>query len=170
MQVRILVDAQGEAVSRRYMREMNAGGVEMYIYYNYFSPLKLHTISYRNHRKIGVIDGKIGYMGGINMSQEQLDGGKFFGYWRDTHLRIEGEAARVLQGIFVTSWYNTTAQQLQDSAYFPPLSLHADDHLPIQLTTSGPDSQWAAIRQPLLSHDHLRRKTSVHSIPFFYPR
>ena len=169
VKVRILVDAQGEAVSRQYMREMRAGGVEMYIYYNYLSPLKLHTIGYRNHRKIVVIDGNIGYMGGINIGQEHLDGGKFFASWRDTHLRMEGEATRVLQGIFVTSWYNTTAERLNEDDYFPAPTGYEQDYLPIQLTTSGPDSQWAAIRQLYFLMITSAEKHLYIQSPFFIP-
>ncbi|MFN8492812.1 MAG: cardiolipin synthase [Caldilineaceae bacterium] len=169
VKVRILVDAQGANVSRKYMHAMREGGVEMYIYYNYLSPLKLHTIGYRNHRKIVVIDGNIGYMGGINMSQEHLDGGKFFGNWRDTHLRIEGEATRVLQGIFITSWYNTTAERLNADEYFPVPTPYAQDDIPIQLTTSGPDSQWAAIRQLYFLMITSAEKHLYIQSPFFIP-
>ena len=57
---------------------------------------RLHTANYRSHRKVAVIDGKIGYVGGLNLDQDQLDGGKYFDSWRDTHLRIRGEAALAL--------------------------------------------------------------------------
>lgn len=169
VKVRILADAQGANVSRKYMHDLREGGVEMYIYYNYLSPLKLHTIGYRNHRKIVVIDGNIGYMGGINISQEHLDGGKFFGNWRDTHLRIEGEATRVLQGIFITSWYNTTAERLTADEYFPVSTTYDQDNLPIQLTTSGPDSQWAAIRQLYFLMITSAEKHLYIQSPFFIP-
>ena len=156
VKVRILCDAYGLSVSQRYLREMRAGGVEMYVYYNYRSPLRLHTISYRNHRKIAVIDGHIGYVGGLNMSQEHLDGGKHFKLWRDTHLRIEGEAVSALQAIFLTSWYNTSGERLATARYSAPVTV--DNYLPIHITSSGPDSQWRAIRQlffmMILSAEH----------------
>ena len=70
-----------------------------------FSPLyRLHTISYRNHRKIVVIDGIIGYTGGLNIGQDHLDGGSHSNSWRDTHVRIVGETAVVLQAIFAVDW------------------------------------------------------------------
>lgn len=193
VEVRILCDAYGLNVSRRYLREMRDGGVQMYVYYNYRSPLRLHTVSYRNHRKIAVIDGTIGYMGGLNISQEHLDGGKHFSRWRDTHLRIRGEAVAALQAIFLTSWYNTTNEQLDTKAYTKELFAaqveyaneapvgkgnrplaervvadHPGDH-PIHITVSGPDSQWQAIRQLyfmmiLSAEDHLYIQS-----PFFIP-
>jgi cardiolipin synthase A/B len=167
VKVRILCDAYGLVVSRRYRREMRASGVEMYVYYNFRSPLKLHTVSYRNHRKIGIIDGLVGYVGGLNMSQEHLDGGRHFTLWRDTHLRIEGEAVSALQAIFLTSWYNTTGERLATASYSAPVTIQ--NYLPIHITISGPDSQWRAIRQlyfmMILSAEH---HLYIQS-PFFIP-
>lgn len=169
VEVRILCDAYGLAVSWRYLRAMRAAGVGMYVYYNYRSPLKLHTVSYRNHRKIAVIDGRFGYVGGLNISQEHLDGGKHFSLWRDTHLRIDGEAVAALQAIFLTSWYNTTGERLATPRYTAPLMVTAENYLPIHITISGPDSQWRAIRQLyfmmiLSAEQHLYIQS-----PFFIP-
>src|SRR5690606_8059256 len=107
VEVRLLYDPIGSftEITWRYIREMRAGGIEMYP----FSPLyRLHTIGYRNHRKIAVIDGQIGYSGGLNIGQKHIDGGYGFKAWRDTHVRVVGEAAAVLQAIFVVDWYNAT--------------------------------------------------------------
>lgn len=169
VEVRILCDAYGLAVSRRYLREIRNGGVQMYVYYNYRSPLRLHTVSYRNHRKIAVIDGKIGYMGGLNMSQEHLDGGKHFAHWRDTHLRMVGEAVAPLQAIFLTSWYNTTKEKLLTAAYIAPPNIDADEPLPIHITVSGPDSQWRAIRQLYFMMILAAEKHLYIQSPFFIP-
>jgi cardiolipin synthase len=112
-----------------------------------YSPLyMLHTIGYRNHRKIAIIDGKIGYTGGLNISQEHLDGPHGFSSWRDTHLRLTGEIVRVLQASFVTIWYNTTGESLSSDDYFPSVE-ETNHYLPIQLINSGPDSQWEAVKQ-----------------------
>ncbi|MEZ4863371.1 MAG: cardiolipin synthase [Caldilineaceae bacterium] len=169
VEVRILCDAYGLNVSRRYLREMRDAGVGMYVYYNYRSPLKLHTVSYRNHRKIAVIDGRIGYTGGLNMSQEHLDGGKHFALWRDTHLRIEGEAVAALQAIFLTSWYNTTGETLAQQGYIAPLPADFDNCLPIHITTSGPDSQWQAIRQLYFMMILSAERHLYIQSPFFIP-
>ncbi|MBP7963841.1 MAG: cardiolipin synthase [Caldilineaceae bacterium] len=170
--VRILYDALGSiTLSRAYIRALRAGGVEIEAYLNAFSPFKLHTIGYRNHRKIVVIDGRIGYVGGLNMSEEHLTGGKQFASWRDTHLRLTGESVALLQAIFTTSWYNTKEERLAEPHYFPPVepSPAGPDYLPIQIITSGPDSEWAAIRQLyflmiLDAEDHVYIQS-----PFFIP-
>jgi cardiolipin synthase len=146
VEVRLLYDAFGclLMLSRAYVREMNAGGVKMIPY----SPLiNLHTISYRNHRKVVVIDGKIGYTGGLNMAETYLkgpEGGNFTG-WRDTHVRFTGEAVWGLQASFIVQWFNTTGENLVNPTYFPPLT-EAYPYLPLQIVNSGPDSQWRAVR------------------------
>jgi cardiolipin synthase len=113
------------------------------------SPLwRLHTISYRNHRKITVIDGRIGYTGGMNIGKEHIDGGEGFDSWRDTQVRIVGEGAAVLQGVFMVDWYNAVRENLFSPAYFPTVATQpAEGDVPVQILTSGPDSQWAGIRQ-----------------------
>ncbi|WP_046869611.1 cardiolipin synthase [Microvirga massiliensis] len=155
VEVRLLYDPFGSLfrLTRRYRRALSEGGVR-------WSPVsalwRLHTISYRNHRKIAVIDGRVGYTGGMNIGQEHLDGGPGFARWRDTHLRIEGEGAEVLQAVFLVDWYNATGEDLFAPNRFPSLGNERpaveasganDGHLPLQILTSGPDSEWRAIRQ-----------------------
>jgi cardiolipin synthase len=147
VQVRLLYDPLGSFahLSRAYIRGMQAAGVRM----TPTSPLyRLHTISYRNHRKITVIDGKIGYTGGMNIGQEHLDGGEGFDSWRDTQLRIVGEGTALLQAVFMVDWYNAVRENLFSDAYFPSGATESTEgDVPVQILTSGPDSQWAAIRQ-----------------------
>ena len=129
-------------MNRTYLGDMRAAGIEV----SQSSPLyHLHTISYRNHRKITVIDGKIGFTGGMNIGREHLSGGTGFGSWRDTQVRVVGQAASVLQTVFMVDWYNAVKEDLFDRAYFPTAAIAGD--VPVQILTSGPDSQWAAIRQ-----------------------
>ena len=108
------------------------------------SPLyRLHTISYRNHRKITVIDGAIGYTGGMNIGQEYLDGGKGFESWRDTQLRLVGEGAAILQAVFMVDWYNAVKENLFSDACYPTDGAETAEHgVPVQILTSGPDSLW----------------------------
>jgi cardiolipin synthase A/B len=158
VEVRLLYDPFGSLLrlTRRYKRELRAGGV-------YVAPVSalywLHTISYRNHRKIAVIDGQVGYTGGMNIGQEHIDGGPTFDRWRDTQVRLEGEGAAVLQVVFLVDWYNATGEDLFAAERFPLLGngpppaeagdagAVVDGHVPVQILTSGPDSEWRAIRQ-----------------------
>jgi len=147
VEVRLLYDPVGSRVRLRRVltREMQAAGVRV----SHTSPFyHLHTVSYRNHRKITVIDGVIGYTGGMNIGQEHLDGGSSFDYWRDTQVRIVGQGAALLQAVFMVDWYNAVREDLFAAKYFPQEAIApAQTDVPVQILTSGPDSQWAAIRQ-----------------------
>jgi cardiolipin synthase len=155
VEVRLLYDPVGSffKLSRGYTRALREGGVDV-------APAsalwRLHTLSYRNHRKIAVIDGRVGYTGGMNIGQEHLDGGPRVPSWRDTQLRIEGEGAAVLQAVFLVDWYNATGEDLFAKDRFPllgegsaPAAVRGTEQggVPVQILTSGPDSEWRAIRQ-----------------------
>jgi cardiolipin synthase len=147
--VRILYDPVGSLMmlSRRYVRTLLGKGVEMFP----FSPLwQLHTLSYRNHRKVAVIDGRIGYSGGLNMTATHLNGPRGFTGWRDTHARITGEAVPILQTVFATMWNNTTGENLFTDSLFPG-ARDGQPGVPVQVVSAGPDSRWEAIRQSYLT-------------------
>lgn len=145
--VRILYDPVGSfsGLGWRYLRQARAAGIDI----RPFSALwRIHTISYRNHRKIAVIDGLIGFTGGLNIGDEHLDPSPGFDRWRDTHIRVTGSVVWSLQAIFLIDWANATDEVLDPVRYFPALKdadLAAD--LPVQICLSGPDSEYEAIRQ-----------------------
>jgi cardiolipin synthase A/B len=169
VEVRLLYDPIGSQahVGRRYVSDMLAAGIKMAPTSPFYH---LHTISYRNHRKITVIDGAIGYTGGMNIGQEQLDGGEGFSFWRDTQVRLVGESAAVLQAVFMVDWYNAVGENLFFARYFPAdAKAPAKAHVPVQILTSGPDSQWAAIRQ-LYAFMIVSAQRHVYlQSPFFIP-
>ena len=76
-------------------------------------------LNYRNHRKIAVIDGEIGYTGGMNMGKEYIDGGLRFETWRDTHLRLTGQAVAELQKLFAMRWFEDEHEDLLTDEYLP---------------------------------------------------
>jgi cardiolipin synthase len=167
VEVRVLYDPVGSMLmlSRSYLREMRRGGVRM----QPWSPIwRLHTLGYRNHRRIAVIDGAVGYTGGLNVGQEHLRPGPGFDDWRDTHLRIEGAATTVLQSIFAIDWQNAAGEDLVDPGYYPPVRLASGARtVPVQITVSGPDTQWAAIRQLYFAMIVAARRTVRIQSPFF---
>ncbi|HJU60404.1 MAG TPA: cardiolipin synthase [Candidatus Binatia bacterium] len=169
VEVRLLYDPIGSQahVGRRYVRDMIAAGIKMAPTSPFYH---LHTISYRNHRKITVIDGAIGYTGGMNIGQEQLDGGEGFESWRDTQVRLVGESAAILQAVFMVDWYNAVGENLFFARYFPiDAKEPIEDHVPVQILTSGPDSQWAGIRQ-LYAFMIVSAQRHVYlQSPFFIP-
>jgi cardiolipin synthase len=143
--------------------------VKIYPYLAYMKIGRLHSANYRSHRKIVVIDGKIGYIGGMNLDKEQLPGGNRLGSWRDTHLRIEGESAQVLQSAFAVSWYNQTKEKFDAETYFPKPDIDQLPVSPVQITLGGPDSQWRAMQQLyFFMIMNATRKVQIQS-PFFIP-
>jgi cardiolipin synthase A/B len=149
VQVRVMYDPVGSftMLSGRYVRALRDHGVRM----RPFAPLyQLHALSYRNHRKLAVIDGEIGYSGGLNMTEKHLTGPKGFVGWRDTHARIAGDAVPMLQSVFATMWHNTTGENLFHEQFFPEVQT-PDRGVPIQVVSAGPDSRWEAIRHSYLA-------------------
>lgn len=170
VEVRALYDASSHAMmSKEYIAALKEGGVQFFPYLAYNSLRTLHLANYRCHRKITVIDGRIGYLGGMNLDREQMPG-VAWPTWRDTQIRIHGASAQALQIAFFTAWDNSKVESLPDKLpYFPDLSGEELDLLPVQITMSGPDSQWHAIRQLYFHLITSARKHVYIQSPFFIP-
>jgi cardiolipin synthase A/B len=164
VEVRIIYDPVGSfrRLSRRYLWDLRRAGIRMYPFSRLY---ELHTLSYRNHRKIAVVDGRIGYSGGLNMTQTHLTGPAGFTGWRDTHARVSGEAVAILQSVFATMWHNRTGENLFDDQHFPSTDATGDG-VPIQVVSAGPDSHWEAIRQSYLAMIALARTHVYLQSPF----
>lgn len=148
VQVRIIYDGAGSwrlDINGEYFKPLIDAGAEVHC----FAPIRIHflnsKINYRNHRKIIVVDGETGFVGGINIGDEYLGRSEKFGFWRDTHLQIKGDAVYFLQNIFIEDWHFITGQYLKAECYFPP-HCHVGNQL-IQIAASGPDSEWNSIMQ-----------------------
>ncbi len=123
VEVRAMFDAFGNAsnnrpLKKRHLREMRDKGIEIVK----FDPLRFPWLNYafaRDHRKIVVIDGKIGYSGGINVADYYVDGLEGIGKWRDMHARVEGESVAKLQDIFLAMWNEETGQNVGGAGYYP---------------------------------------------------
>jgi cardiolipin synthase len=169
VKVHALADASGLGVSKEYLQALQAAGAQLLPYRVYKRIGRLHSSNYRSHRKIVVIDGRIGYVGGLNLDKEQLPGGNRLGSWHDTHLSIEGEAALALQASFAVNWYNTTQEKFDAETYFPKVDISQLPITPVQITLGGPDSQWKAMQQLyFFMIMTATRKVQIQS-PFFIP-
>lgn len=167
--IKLLIDSFGSLfLSNRYIRDLRRAGIEIYKYYNFLSLFKFHTINYRNHRKIIVIDGKIGYTGGMNIGQEYIDGGRRFASWRDTHMRFLGRAVTSLEIAFAVDWFNTTYQDIIGKLRLNQIGTSKHD-LPVQITTSGPDSRWPSIMQLFFCLITSAEKSIFIQTPYFIP-
>ena len=123
---RLIYDGVGSwSLSKKYLQRLQAAGVEVFPFMPvHFGPLA-NRINYRNHRKIVVVDGRIGFTGGINVSDKYIKGDPQLGHWRDTHLQVEGQAVDFLQYIFLTDWQFVSGQYLLEDNYFPPMIVWA---------------------------------------------
>ncbi len=175
VEVRFLYDDVGSwDLGHRFLRRLRKAGVEVHCFMPVAFPWLSSKINYRNHRKIVVIDGTVGFTGGLNVADRYIDGLKRYGPWRDTHLRIEGWAVNMLQLTFLTDWYFATKQtrnkqRLLDTDKY----LVAEDRdygdTAVQIVTSGPDSDWATIKQAFFAAINKARDHIYISTPYFMP-
>ncbi|WP_078381416.1 cardiolipin synthase [Sutcliffiella halmapala] len=168
--VRFLFDAVGSLkLGKKYLKDLRAAGVEIVS----FSPVRLpvfnNKINFRNHRKIIVIDGNVGFVGGLNIGDEYLGRDKYFGFWRDTHLFVKGEAVRTLQLIFLQDWYYATDQSLLTSTYLTPEVSEDKRHGGVQMIAGGPDQEWEVIKSLYFSMITSARKSIWIASPYFVP-
>lgn len=168
VEVRLIYDDVGSwGMKRRDAKRLRAMGIKICCFMPVVFSSLTSKLNNRNHRKIAVIDGKIGFTGGINIAERYLYGTKF-GPWRDTHLKIEGDAVNMLQAIFMADWYFTSGHELlSDEKYFP--KSHIRTRLPIQIASSGPDSDWATIMQSFFAAINKACKNIYISTPYFLP-
>lgn len=143
--VRMIYDHVGSfKVKKAFFREMKNAGVQAYPFFKVVFPPFGTRINWRNHRKICVIDGEIGYIGGMNIADRYITGGKFRS-WRDTHIRITGSAVSALQYSFAVDWNFMGQPLIEDEAPHVPMIRHTPEANVMQLITSGPTSQWTNV-------------------------
>ena len=167
VEVRLIYDDVGSwHPKRRFIGRMREAGVEVECFLPVAFPWVTKHLNYRNHRKIVVVDGRIAFTGGINIAERYVEGTRF-GPWRDIHLRIEGEAVRLLQAVFISDWYFVRGRLLTEDRYFPPTKVKTVS--PMQIASSGPDSDWATIMQAFFSAISKAKDHIYISTPYFIP-
>ncbi len=166
--VRVLYDSVGcWKLGRRYRQELEAGGVEVQVFFPVLFPVIRRELNYRNHRKILVIDGMIGFVGGLNIGDEYLGANEKLGFWRDTHLMLTGDCVYTLQSIFAKDWEFASGQTLIGENYFPPMSRMGSSI--VQIAASGPDSDWQAILQAYFTMIATAEKRIWINTPYLVP-
>ncbi len=168
IEVRVIYDDVGSwSLSKKYIQALKDAGVEIYPFSKVHILLLNTKVNYRNHRKILVIDGCIGFMGGINIADRYIDGGQFCA-WRDTHMRVEGESVLSLQAIFLLDWYFVSGKQLgQRIRYYPMYQTNCVCSL--QIASSGPDSDWASVMQAYFAAIARAKDHIYITTPYFTP-
>ncbi len=171
VKVRLLLDAVGssKARSRFFAPLLEAGGEFAWFHPSRFGRVWTRTwINMRTHRKIVVVDGRVGFTGGINVTDDENDALRADAY-RDLHLRIEGDAVRALQVVFVEDWMYATGRRdlLAELARDPPP--RQPGAVPTQVLPSGPDSSWQAIHRVHVAAIHAASARVWLATPYFVP-
>lgn len=174
VQVRILCDAVG---SSRLPADFWASVVEAGGEAAVFRPvlkilLRLRRpgrVDFRNHRKIVVVDGRVGFTGGINVGREYLGLDTGMGRWRDTHVRISGPAVLSLQKAFVQDWLTATEDLIDDERYFPDPTPEKSNRCIVQIVDSGPDRPWSPILYVYTQAIAIAQERVWIASPYFIP-
>lgn len=174
VEVRFMFDAVGSlTLKKSFLDEMREAGVQVVA----FGPMKFrlftNRMNYRNHRKIVVIDGNIGFMGGLNVGDEYLSRSNTYGFWRDTHMVVRGEAVQTLQMIFLQDWRHMTKEKLtKESKYFDgcvPVPPPAGAEGAVQIIASGPDQEFQTMKNVFFSLLTSAKRSIWMATPYFIP-
>ncbi|MBF0814635.1 MULTISPECIES: cardiolipin synthase [Staphylococcus] len=170
VEVKMLYDDMGSrGLSLKDFKSFRKNGGQVEAFFPSKLPLINLRMNNRNHRKIVIIDGHIGYVGGFNVGEEYLGKKKKFGYWRDTHLRIVGDAVNALQLRFMLDWNSQATRDNLKYAdrYFPDVD--SGGTIGVQIASSGPDETWEQIKYGYLKMI-ASAKQSIHiQSPYFIP-
>lgn len=175
--IRIILDRVGcIKLNKNYIKELRQANIDVVQYSYFLAPLlrKINTqINYRNHRKIVVIDGKVGFTGGINIGDEYIGKSKF-GYWRDTHIMVKGDFVYGLQAVFLDD-FATIKEANKEFFYYGD---NFEEFFPetkdnygtlMQLVKSGPDSEFPAIEQSIIKMINMAKEHIYITTPYFIP-
>ena len=150
----------------RFFKEMKEAGIEVHAFLRVAFPGLTSKVNYRNHRKIVVIDGKVGFMGGMNLADRYAKGSSW-GVWRDTHFKFEGKGVHGLQSVFLIDWYVVSKKLLNEKIYYPAAAIYGDNIM--QIATSGPVGQWRTLLQATIFMIANAKKYIYIQTPYFLP-
>lgn len=169
IEVKLLLDGMGgRKVSREDKRRLVESGGEIGVFFPPFVPFISLRINYRNHRKICIIDGKEGYIGGFNIGDEYVTRTRRFGYWRDTHLKISGCSLDSLRWRFSLDWRFATGQEIEKKE-IEVSKEKSKDGVGVQIVSSGPDSKWPSIKDGYLKMISNAEEKIYIQTPYFIP-
>lgn len=168
IEVRLLIDGLGNQLHSSDLEPLVKAGGKVAI----FSPSLLSYINlrlnYRNHRKLVIIDGTIGFLGGFNVGNEYISLKRRMGYWRDTHLKIKGTAVHDMQTRFLLDWRAASGEEiLQSSKYYPEPQCFGNSG--IQIVSCGPDSPQEEIKQGYIKMINSAKTCVCIQTPYFIP-
>lgn len=165
--VRVIIDDVGSwQLKKKKIKELRETGIEIQSFLEVGLPYINSRVNYRNHRKIIVVDGLVGYTGGFNIADRYVEGLKW-GTWRDTHIRLEGSAVLGLQKNFLMDWFFVKRELIEDSSYYPAQEKKGD--CLAQIVISGPDMVWESVMQ-IFTKAFMEAKRRIYiESPYFLP-
>ena len=169
VKVRVIYDDVGSwNIHNSYLREMRSAGVQIFPFMPVRFPSFSSKMNYRNHRKILVVDGKTGFVGGINIADKYIHGLPDLGRWVDTHLRLEGESVAALDRVFIADWDFVSGEELSPDIS-QEKSTKTGRRCLVQVASSGPDTDWATIMQVYFSAIATAKSSIYLTSPYFSP-
>lgn len=166
--VKVMYDHVGSFSARnRFFKRMQEHGVETHPFFRVNFPQLANRLNWRNHRKIAVIDGEIGYIGGMNIADRYVDGLKGGKVWRDTHFRVKGDIVESLIYSFAIDW-----NFLKKEPYVPqvrPVESQLRNSCGTQLLTGGPTEKWNNMSMCFLRAISSAKKSIYIQTPYFLP-
>ena len=171
LEVKLLYDAMGSSKINRkkYFKKFREYGGKYAAFFPSLIPYISTRINYRNHRKVVVIDGSIAFIGGFNIGNEHVGLDKKIGYWRDTHLRIQGEAVADLEERFLLDWVYASKEKIKDYSPYFPINERIENITGLQIVSCGPDNEEQHIRNGYLKIMNNARKNLYIQTPYFVP-
>lgn len=167
VEVRLIYDDVGSwKAKRKFFKDMQEKGIEVQPFLKVAFKFLTSRVNYRNHRKIVVIDGKVGFVGGMNVADRYIKGING-GVWRDSHLKMEGKGVAGLQTSFLIDWYSSRKEFLASDGYYPLLENKGDNML--QLVTSGPVGPYKDIHLGILQAISNAKESIYIQTPYFVP-
>ncbi|ULL18930.1 cardiolipin synthase [Paenibacillus sp. H1-7] len=169
VEVRLLYDDVGSYGLHKPLLQplIDAGGMAAAFFPSRIRYLNLR-LNYRNHRKVAIIDGKWGFIGGFNVGDEYLGLDPRLGSWRDTHLKLEGSAVKVLQVHFIMDWNRTYAPAIRYETQYFPVDVHPQG-VGMQIVSSGPHSGRQQIKNAYIKMIHSAKRSVCIQSPYFVP-
>lgn len=173
VEVRLLYDSLGSRrLTVKDLQSLREAGGQIASFFGHSKWIQNFRVNFRNHRKIVVIDGRVGYIGGFNIAKDYLGLGSL-GEWRDTHLRLVGEAVQALQSRFIVDWSASTDVDTRNlsevletaKVYFP--QIYGKEEVPIQIVSSGPEDEFDQIKMGFLKMISIARKRIYIQTPYF---
>ena len=167
VEVRLIYDSIGSlSLSRGYLKRLRDAGIEVHNFLPYRFGKFLTSLNYRNHRKIIVVDGKIAFTGGINISDKYLKGDRQLGMWHDMHLMVRGQAAHQLDAVFINDWELVSGKRLEIRA---PVYAQPPGNQRVQILATGPDDDYPLMEQLYFSLINSARNHLYITNPYIIP-